>query len=270
MQVPSLHSGRGQPGVASPALCQSLSARAEFWPGYPKNRMTHILQEQLDQMRDDWDRRARDNALHHIATGHRDWETAEFFASGQQTVENEILTDTGNIFQGKDPRSMRILEIGCGVGRVTRALAELFGDVYAVDVSGEMIERARINLHNCPNVHLYQNNGCDLSCLPDVQFDFAYSTIVFQHVPTRAIIENYVKEAARVLRPGALFKFQVQGGIVSVNDDVVGDTWVGVSFSDSQAADMAERQGFEPRYRHGANTQYFWLWFFRQSATNSR
>ena len=51
----------------------------------------------------------------------------------------------------------------------------------------------------------------DLSVLPDLEFDFAFSSIVFQHIPSRDIIENYVREVHRLLRPGALFKFQVQG-----------------------------------------------------------
>jgi len=37
-----------------------------------------------------------------------------------------------------------------------------------------------------------------------------------------------------------------------------------VPFTDEQAVELAERCGFEPRYRHGAGTQYFWLWFFRK------
>ena len=48
-----------------------------------------------------------------------------------------------NICQGKDPKQMRVLEIGCGAGRVTRALASVFGEVYAVDISGEMVRQAR-------------------------------------------------------------------------------------------------------------------------------
>jgi len=88
------------------------------------------------------------------------------------------------------------------------------------------------------------------------------STIVFQHIPSRDVIENYVSEVSRLLRPGALFKFQVQGDTtLKTNDD---DTWLGVSFSDDEAVAMANRCGFEPRYRHGAGEQYFWLWFFKK------
>ena len=42
------------------------------------------------------------------------------------------------------------------------------------------------------------------------------------------------------------------------------DTWLGVPFSDADAVEMAEKCGFEPRYRHGAGEQYFWLWFFKR------
>ena len=43
------------------------------------------------------------------------------------------------------------------------------------------------------------------------------------------------------------------------------DTWLGVPFSDGDAVAMAEKCGFEPRYRHGAGEQYFWLWFFKRA-----
>jgi SAM-dependent methyltransferase len=212
-------------------------------------------------MRSDWDARARENALYYVASGRSDWTEEEFFASGEKIIADDILSDLGNICQGKPPKSMRVLEIGCGAGRLTRALAGVFGEVHAVDVSGEMIARARLALTDRPHAHVYQNSGCDLAVVPDVEFDFAYSNIVFQHIPSREVIENYVQEVHRRLRPGALFKFQVQGEESATRPD---DTWHGVWFSDEQACAMAERCGFEPRYRHGAGTQYFWLWFFRK------
>ncbi|MCS6952519.1 MAG: class I SAM-dependent methyltransferase [Bryobacterales bacterium] len=221
------------------------------------------LEEQLRRMERDWDERARQNARYWVATCKQDWTDEEFFESGRRTVAEQILNDMINICQGKAPPEMRVLEIGCGAGRVTRALAEVFGEVYGVDVSGEMIRRAREACRGFANVHLYKNNGMDLSVLPPVEFDFAFSSIVFQHIPNKAIIENYVREVHRVLRPGALFKFQVQGDpTVETSPE---DTWLGVPFTDEEAVAMAERCGFEARYRHGAGTQYFWLWYFKRA-----
>ena len=221
------------------------------------------LDAHLEKMQRDWDARARENARYYVNTARQDWSDEEFFRSGEQTVMEEVLTDMTNVCQGNWPRRMKVLEIGCGAGRVTRALADLFGEVHGIDVSGEMIRHARQALAGRSNVFLHRNNGQDLSVLPPgVQFDFAFSSIVFQHIPSRAVIENYIGEVHRLLRPGALFKFQVQGDTTVRSS--ADDTWVGVPFTDEQAVRMAENCGFEPRYRHGAGSQYFWLWYFKK------
>ncbi|MGP0074132.1 MAG: class I SAM-dependent methyltransferase [Bryobacteraceae bacterium] len=219
-------------------------------------------EEQLQKMREDWDQRAKENARYYVNTATMEWTDEQFFASGEKTVADEILTDLVNVCQGKPQREMRVLEIGCGAGRVTRALAKLFGEVHGVDVSGEMVRQAKQALEDRPNAFVYQNNGKDLDVVPSLEFDFAFSSIVFQHIPSREIVENYVREVQRLLRPGALFKFQVQGD--STLKTKADDTWLGAPFSERQAMDMAFRCGFEPRYKHGAGGQYFWLWFFKK------
>jgi len=218
--------------------------------------------ELATRMRDEWDQRARENARHYVATGKLDWNDDEYFESGRENVRREILTDMGNVCQGKDPKQMTVLEIGCGSGRITRALSEIFGHVYAVDISGEMIRQATQSLHDRPNAHVFQNSGSDLTVLGDLQVDFAFSFIVFQHIPSRDVIRSYVREVHRLLRPGGLFKFQVQGWTEMETGSE--DTWIGVPFTDAEAVEMAASSGFEPRYRHGAGSQYFWLWYFRR------
>ena len=211
-------------------------------------------------MRTEWDRRARENARFYVNTASTEWSDDEFFATGERNINEHVLTDMENICQGKPPEQMNVLEIGCGAGRLTRALAGVFGQVYAVDVSPEMIQIARAKLAGLPNIHLYNNNGVDLSVLPDLTFDFAFSYIVFQHVPSLEVLVSYCREVARRLRPGGLFKFQVEGDKEAV---LYTDTWRGVGVSESDAAELARASGFEHRYGHGAGTQYYWLWFFR-------
>ena len=223
--------------------------------------------EQAARIRNAWDQRARENARHYIATLQPEWTDEAFFASGQATVEGHILNDFTNVCQGRDPKDMRVLEIGCGAGRITRALAKVFGEVHAVDISGEMIARAQEALRDYPNAHVYQNNGLDLTPIPAQPFDFAFSLYVFQHIPSYEIIEGYIGEVSRLLRPGALFKFQAQGSpLVEVNPE---ETWVGVPISQQRAEELAGRHNFEPRYSVGAGTEEFWLWFFK-SVTKSR
>ena len=233
---------------------------------------SHPTDKHLEKMRSDWDRRAKENARHYVVTGQSQWSDEEFYRSGQITLEEEVLNDLVNICQGKDPRDMKVLEIGCGAGRVTRAFAGYFGSVYAVDISSEMVRQARRAVAGFPNARVYRNNGKDLSVVCDrwweritgsrVQVDFAFSFMVFQHIPSREIIESYVGEVARLMRPGGLFKFQVQGCPL-VEADTEG-SWVGVPFTEQDARAMAERTGFEMRYQFGAGDQYYWLWFFKK------
>ena len=216
----------------------------------------------LKKMQLDWDERARENARFYIVDSNENWTEDEFYRLGQQTVAQEILTDMHNICQGKEPRQMKVLEIGCGAGRVTRAFADLFGEVHAIDVSGEMVRLARAACAGKSNAFIYQNNGMDLDVLGERVFDFAFSICCFHHIPSRDVIENYIREVSRLLRSGALFKFEVQGYVEL--DSKPDDTWHGVPFSDAQVVAMAERCGFEPRHRVGAGQERFWLWFFKK------
>ncbi len=230
------------------------------------------LQSTLRQMREDWDHRARANARYFVANGRTDWTDEEFFASGRSEIAADILNDLENVCQGRDPASMRVLEIGCGAGRVTRAIAEFFGEVHAVDVSGEMVRLAREAVAGRKNAFVYQNNGMDLSVIPEQPFDFAFSVIVFQHIPSRDVIENYVHEVGRLLRPGGLFKFQTMGqvaprGIRKLKRALrppPADTWLGIALSPEEAEQMALRNGFELRFQTGIGTPEYWLWFFKK------
>ena len=214
----------------------------------------------LNAMRRDWDARAKANARHYAATARTEWSDDDFFASGAAEVHEIVQKDLAVISNGRSPSDMRVLEIGCGAGRMTAALSRLFGYVDAVDVSPEMVDRARMVLRDCANVQLYVNNGADLSMFPSDRFHFAISVVVFQHIPKRLVVENYIKETHRVLCPGSLFKFQLQGYPIKEEE---ADTWVGVGFSEEQMRDIAARHGFQIKDSTGAGTQYYWLTFVK-------
>jgi ubiquinone/menaquinone biosynthesis C-methylase UbiE len=93
-------------------------------------------------------------------------------------------------------------DLGCGVGRFTRALGERFGTVAGVDVSGEMISRAR-RFHpreRFSNLTFLEGDGVILP-LATASQDFAFSYEVFQHMPSLDVVERNLREIVRVLRP---------------------------------------------------------------------
>jgi SAM-dependent methyltransferase len=231
------------------------------------------IRQQVERMRRDWDRRAQENARYYVATGQKEWTDEQFFAAGEQEVQGQIFNDLENICQHRDPKTMKVLEIGCGAGRVTRALARFFGQVYAVDISRNMVRQARRAVAKFPNAHIFRNNGHDLNVVRrgwwhrfgiggKLEIDFAFSCLVFQHIPSRAVIESYVSEVNRLLKPGGLFKFQVQG--YTEEEPNLDDSWIGYAFSPEDARKLAEDNGFELRFDWGAGSQYYWLWFFKK------
>ncbi len=134
-----------------------------------------------------------------------------------------------------NPKKMRVLELGCGAGRVTRALAEVFGSVDGVDVSPEMIQRARAALGDVPTARVHLIDGMSVQPVKGNKFDFAYSCCVFHHISSYEVIRDLVKDIGDTLSAGDLFKFEVQG-CAAVNSGA-GETWLGMPFSEQLAGE---------------------------------
>jgi 2-polyprenyl-3-methyl-5-hydroxy-6-metoxy-1,4-benzoquinol methylase len=216
----------------------------------------------IEKMRREWDERARENHRHYIVNSRLDWSDEDFAASGDGTVSHYVLTDMGNVCQEKSPAEMKVLDFGCGAGRVTRALAKVFGEVHGVDISGEMVSIARNALAGVSNVRIHQSNGADLDVLGDAVFDFAFAFSVFHHIPGKAAIAGCIAEVGKHLRPAHLFKFEVQGDLKL--QPPADDTWLGTPLSEADLLEVAEQTGFESRYRVGAGEESYWQWFFKR------
>jgi len=153
-----------------------------------------------------WDDRAREHALHFVDTevDYDDPDTDAFWRRGEEVVAR--MLELGGVSLGPHES---VLDIGCGVGRLTRALASRAGLVYGVDVSGEMLRLAREHNRDLENVRWLHGDGVGLSVLGDESVDGCFSHVVFQHIPDPAITLAYVREMGRVLRPGGWTLFQV-------------------------------------------------------------
>jgi ubiquinone/menaquinone biosynthesis C-methylase UbiE len=102
---------------------------------------------------------------------------------------------------GDDPRGGVCVEVGCGPGRMTGALAARFERVLALDVSPAMVDRAREAVP-APNVEFRAVSGVALDGVPDGCADVVVCYLVLQHLPRRRLVARYLEEFARVLAPG--------------------------------------------------------------------
>ncbi len=211
-----------------------------------------------DAMKRDWDDRARENAKWYINTVRKDQTDAEFDSTGRPEVQNFVLADPV-LNRRRDLKQLRLLEIGCGIGRMTKHLAEAFGEVYGTDVSAEMIARGRERMRDYPNVFLYETNGLDFAALPSEHFDMIFSVYVFQHVPDVSVIHSNIRDACRVLKPGGLFKFQVCGIDHEAYGRMPKDTWTGVAFTDAEIRRAARDNNVKLMSVLDYGTQYCWV-----------
>ncbi len=100
-----------------------------------------------------------------------------------------------------NPRGGLCVEVGCGPGRMTAELAARFDHVLGLDVSAEMVARARETV-TAPNVEFRTISGKRLDGVPDASADAIVCYLVLQHLPRRRLVLRYLHEFARVLKPG--------------------------------------------------------------------
>jgi SAM-dependent methyltransferase len=101
------------------------------------------------------------------------------------------------------------LEIGCGIGRILKPLAQHCNRVIGVDISPNMIAKAREYLAGVRNFELIVGDGATLPGVSDQSLDLVYSLLVMIHVDKRSAY-RYFREIQRVLRPGGLALLQFQ------------------------------------------------------------
>jgi 2-polyprenyl-3-methyl-5-hydroxy-6-metoxy-1,4-benzoquinol methylase len=236
--------------------------------------MSEMSRQPLDPfsevMKRDWDARAREDAKWYVNTTRRDQTEAEFDASGAREMDVLVLPELALLADGRDPRGLRLLEIGCGAGRMTKHLARLFGEVHSTDVSGEMIRQARVRLRDCRNVFFYETSGVDFAALPNDRFDAVFSAYVFQHVPDKAVIISNIRDAWRVTSPGGILKLHTNGAESAEYDALEKDTWAGATFSEREIRELARGLGAQLVSIYGAGTGYCWMTLRKPAAGSGR
>jgi SAM-dependent methyltransferase len=156
--------------------------------------------------REFWDERADEDAFFFVDNrldyGAPDLE--KFWADGERDLA--VLLDVVGMSL---PPGCDVVEIGCGVGRLTRVIAREAGSVRALDVSPRMVELAREHNGSLDGVTWLVGDGASLAGVDDASADVVVSHVVFQHIADPRITLGYVREIGRVLRPGGWAVFQV-------------------------------------------------------------
>ena len=217
------------------------------------------------RMREDWNRRASEDAHYYVAFGRRNQSGEEFFETALEQV-NGFKRELKRLGPG-NARARRALEIGCGPGRLLKPMSAFFGEIHGIDVSDEMVKRAAENLADIPHIHVRPAPDSTLSAFADDSFDFVYSYAVFQHIPSREVVFGYLHEAGRVLKPGGILRCQINGLPASAK---IYDTWSGVRVSPDEVRELARSQGLALLALEGTGTQYMWTTMRKAASSNKQ
>jgi SAM-dependent methyltransferase len=163
----------------------------------------------LDRLRRNWENLGRNDPMWAILTapgteGGR-WNEDAFFQTGRDHVA--WLGSWLGLHKIDVPKG-DALDFGCGIGRLTQALAPHFASVTGVDISAPMIDLARAKNRFGERVRYAVNTRSDLSQFGDASFAFVHSVIVLQHIRSDYVLA-YLREFLRVLRPGGLLFAQL-------------------------------------------------------------
>ena len=139
---------------------------------------------------------------------HGRWDVDRFFATGAETV-TAMLAHAERF--GRPVRHDTALDFGCGLGRLTRALAPHFTRTYGLDIASTMVERARRldQDRGRSDAEFVLHDRADLSRYATGSVDFLTCLLVLQHLPSREAIEGYLREFVRVLSPGGIAVVQL-------------------------------------------------------------
>ncbi len=133
------------------------------------------------------------------------WDAADFFQSGRTTIETELAQLRRC---GLSPSFEHAIDFGCGLGRLTNALAEHFAHTTGIDISPSMLRRARRLVQHPDKIDFVATADPRLATLPSAAFDFVYSEITLQHIAP-AESEVYIGSLVRLARPGGAISFQL-------------------------------------------------------------
>lgn len=160
-----------------------------------------------------WDTFGKTNPMWAILTSSNEWDQEEFFATGLKEID-ALMRYVDSL--GIDISKKKALDFGCGIGRLTQALADHFEEAHGVDISPSMIEGAKKYNRHGGTCQYHLNVVGALEAFGDNTFDLIYSNIVLQHIEPR-YTKRYLKEFLRILSPMGLLIFQLPDDLLGRN-----------------------------------------------------
>ncbi|MFM1815036.1 MAG: hypothetical protein RLZ98_1731 [Pseudomonadota bacterium] len=136
-----------------------------------------------------------------------DVQVETLFYGAASAMRRAALRPISVEMQGRDQRTVRLLDIGCGTGRLLRQVRLAFPAMRlsGVDLSASYLDEARTHIGKLRPAQLIEANAEALP-LEDASIDIGTCIFLFHELPPE-VRRTVTREMARVLKPGGLFVF---------------------------------------------------------------
>jgi len=164
----------------------------------------------------DWEQRAKINPLFAIMSEDvfresgaipTPAELGRFYSKGKMIWNRYFGTEWITLTEERKATDLKVLEFGCGMGRVLSAPAENGVAVCGVDISPTQVELAQ---------KFFPGQNAEFrvlrdNCIPweSETFDYVYTFAVLQHIKQTSILRNAIQEMCRVLKKDGMLKIQI-------------------------------------------------------------
>ena len=162
-----------------------------------------------------WDEMAKENPMYAVMSssdfltegaGDFDLEKLQqFFKKGRRLFETHVQPCL-NLLKPSAERPV-LVEYGCGMGRILRAVVDGGYSCAGVDISPTMLDHCRETVKGGASLLLVNEEGH--SGLPDAFADVVYSYAVLQHIQKLSVFRRAIHEICRLTKPEGVIAIQL-------------------------------------------------------------
>jgi SAM-dependent methyltransferase len=211
----------------------------------------------LEILKSDWNERGKRNPDLYVWAG-KERDVESFMWSGKHDFDTYFKP----AYEQNSIRADTILEIGCGMGRMTQFIYPYVNPstYYALDISPSLLERAELLLPIDKYSALrFITGGGNKIPIPDNSVDFAFEYIVFQHIPYAEIIDDYIHEIDRTLKKGGTFVGHFRDVGETSKEFTDSNTWHGCRYGSSRLYEIILDTALSVKRVTGAGTDNCWI-----------
>jgi tRNA (cmo5U34)-methyltransferase len=155
---------------------------------------------------------------------------------------NEMIHSMINAIPFDDSQPIRVLDLGCGTGNISKAVKERFPNamISCIDIAENMIQMAKIKLDKYENIEFYTGNFFEFNFKEN--YDVVVSSLALHHIEKDEDKKQFYSRIFDVLKyHGVLLNADVVLGSTKVLSQIYREKWIEFMLKNVPANEVEEK-----------------------------